>query len=56
MGINWKIAECLRIAEEEMGISRDTPTLLNGLVSLAENKAQMDLFLSSSEAVRIRII
>jgi len=39
-----------------MGISRDTPTLLDGLVALAENEAQMDLFLTPSEAVRIRII
>jgi hypothetical protein len=54
--VNWKIAECSRIAEHELGISRDTPALLDGLLALAENEAQMDLFLSSSETVRIRII
>jgi len=54
--VNWKIAECSRIAEHELGISRDTPALLDGLLALAENEAQMDLFLSSSETMRIRII
>jgi hypothetical protein len=46
-GINWKIAECSRRAEHELGISRDTPTLLDRLLALAENEAQMDLFLTS---------
>jgi len=54
--VNWKIAECSRIVEHELGISRDTPALLDRLLALAENEAQMDLFLSSSETVRIRII
>jgi len=40
-----------------MGISVDTPILLDGLIKMAKSAADMDMFLSTtSEPVRMRII
>ena len=57
LGVSWKIAECTRIAEKDMGISAATPTLLDGLIKMAKSELDMDMFLSTtSEPVRMRIL
>jgi hypothetical protein len=57
LGVSWKIAECTRIAEKDMGISAATPTLLDGLIKMAKSEPDMDMFLSTtSEPVRMRIL
>jgi hypothetical protein len=47
--ISWKRVECMRIGQEEMGVSIDTPTLWLRLYNLTSSERDMDFFLATKE-------
>jgi hypothetical protein len=43
---SWKIAECSRIAQDDLGISPTTKSLFAGLHNLILSEIEMDFFLT----------
>jgi hypothetical protein len=45
---SWKIAECTRIAQDDLGISPTTRSLFAGLHNLIQSETEMDFFLAQN--------